>query len=594
MQSRFSFLIFAPICLALITGTSLSAPQQSDLLEPETATDTSIDLQHVEPAQVKQLKSRKHMVVSANPYATDAALEILRDGGNAADAMVTVQTVLGLVEPQSSGLGGGAFTLYYDAKHSQLRAFDGRETAPLASNAALFLDENEAPLAFFDAVVGGRSVGTPGTVAILAHIHAKHGTKQWDELLQPAIELAEQGFVVSPRLANAIEKDRQRLSSDEQTRRYFLPSGKPLLAGTVLKNTEYARVLRMLAEKGPSSFYAEEFAQGIVDKVQTAENPGYLSIEDFKRYEVIEREPVCAPFLEYRVCGMGPPSSGAISVGQILMLTEASNAAAHKPESPTAWQLISDATRLAFADRNVYLADPDFFDVPNWLLSKDYINQRAKLLTPNKQLIETRAGQFSSNIQSNLVAGQQVEQASTTHFSIVDAKGNVLSSTSTIENGFGSRLMVKGFLLNNELTDFSFAFKNEEGLIANRVQPGKRPRSSMAPTIVMRDNAPFMAIGSPGGSRIINYVANSLIRTLMWSQSPFDAINAPHISNRYGQMDVEANRLSAKQVNAFKTIGYKTVERDLNSGLHVIQIDKDKATLIGAADLRREGHVAGD
>jgi gamma-glutamyltranspeptidase/glutathione hydrolase len=578
---------------ATLSANTHSAPQQSDMLEPESAMGKNALVQNA-IAQTKQLEASKHMVVSANPYASNAALEVLRNGGNASDAMVTVQTVLGLVEPQSSGLGGGAFTLYFDAKKQKLTAYDGRETAPMDVTQDLFLAKDQTPLGFFEAVVGGRSVGTPGTVALLGHIHGKYGSKPWGELLEPAIKLAEQGFQVSPRLANAIATDRERLSTDADSRDYFLPNGEPLAQGMIVKNQAYADVLRMLAAEGPKAFYTKRFAQTIVAKVQSSANKGYLSVDDFTRYEVVEREPVCAPFLRYRVCGMGPPSSGAVSVGQILMMTEAANTSDYPTESADAWQVISDATRLSFADRNTYLADPDFFDVPGWLLNENYIQQRAALLTVGKPLTQVAPGTFQNNAQSSVVEGIQIEQASTTHFSIVDSQGNVLSSTSTIENGFGSRLMVNGFLLNNELTDFSFSYENEQGLIANRVQAAKRPRSSMAPTIVMETGAPKMAIGSPGGSRIINYVANSLIRTLMWNQHPYNAINAAHISNRYGQMDVEKLKFDGELVARFKQMGYETQERDLNSGLHVIKIDKANARLIGAADERREGHVAGD
>lgn len=584
---------------ALLSGLLLTfavySQQQSDLLEPESATQAlALPTANASPVQVKQLSAKKHMIVTANPYASNAGLKILQDGGNAADAMVIVQTILGLVEPQSSGLGGGAFALYFDSESENITAYDGRETAPLKASSDLFLQEDQRPMAFFDAVVGGRSVGTPGTVAILSHIHKKHGSKPWRELLQPAIELAEQGFVVSPRLAGAIEKDRSRLISDTEAHDYFLPDGEPLKAGVVVKNQAYANALKQIATEGADAFYQGKVAKDIVTKVQSANNPGSLSVNDFTNYKVIERKPVCTEFLAYEVCGMGPPSSGAQAVNQILRLSEFAQLRNYAPESPVAWQIISDATRLAFADRNLYLADPAFFKVPDWLLKPAYLKQRASLIKSGKPLSEAPAGRFDDVSISSLLPGQLIEQPSTTHFTIVDESGNVLSSTSTIENGFGSRLMVHGFLLNNELTDFSFAYQSEKGLIANRVEPGKRPRSSMAPTIVMENNKPVLAIGSPGGSRIINYVANSLIRTLMWKQAPYDAINGPHISNRFGQMDLEQDRFSDDSIRAFETMGYKVAQRDLNSGLHVIHIDRDSNTLVGAADLRREGHVAGE
>ena len=583
------------LLIGLVLTCSIHSQQQSDLLEPESASQQLTNATaNSGLGQIKQLSAKKHMVVTANPYASNAGLKILRDGGTAADAMVAVQTILGLVEPQSSGLGGGSFTLYFDSETADLTAFDGRETAPLKVKADLFLKEDQSPMAFFDAVVGGRSVGTPGTVALLWHIHQKHGKKAWNELLQPAIQLAEQGFEVSPRLAGAIEKDKARLATDKDTSAYFLPKGEPLKAGVSLKNQAYANALKQISTGGAQAFYQGRLPQDIVNKVRGANNPGALSVEDFKDYKVIERKPVCSEFMSYDICGMGPPSSGAHAVGQILRLSELAQLEDYPAESPIAWQIIADATRLAFADRNLYLADPSYFNVPDWLLNPEYLNQRASLIKSGKPLTEAPAGNFADTMSSSLVTGQNTEQPSTTHFTIVDQNGNVLSSTSTIENGFGSRLMVHGFLLNNELTDFSFAYQDESGLIANRVEPGKRPRSSMAPTIVMENNSPVLAVGSPGGSRIINYVANSLIRSLMWKQAPYNAINAPHLSNRFGQMDLEQDRFDDGAVQAYEKMGYKVELRDLNSGLHIIKIDRDNNTLIGAADLRREGHVAGD
>ena len=341
-------------------------------------------------------------------------------------------------------------------------------------------------------------------------------------------------------------------------------------------------------------FRSPEFAGSIVEEVRAQDNPGQLAIEDFTQYQVVERNATCAPFLVYAVCGMGPPSSGAVSVGQILMLAEAAGIGKFPAESAKAWHLIAEATRLAFADRNHYLADPSFVDNPDWLLDPSYIKQRAALIKQDSVSGEIKFGTFTASKKdsANMVTGVQTEQASTTHFSIVDFEGSIVSSTSTIENGFGSRVMVNGFLLNNELTDFSFKPKNESGLIANRVEPGKRPRSSMAPTIVYKDDKPILVIGSPGGSRIINYVANSLVRILLWEQPIREAIDAPHISNRYGPMDVEKGAAPELLLKAFDALGYTVNERDLNSGLHVIELDD--GVLLGAADRRREGTVQAD
>lgn len=582
MHSTLALTVIAP------SPSALATKQTSDTVEPEFSTAS------IQSVRSKSASGNRHMVVTANPLATNAGIEILRRGGTATDAMVAVQFVLGLVEPQSSGLGGGAFTLYHDALTKKLTAYDGRETAPLAADENLFISADQTPMQFFDAVVGGRSVGTPGTVKLLAHIHEKHGELLWKELLAPAIKLAKEGFEVSPRLANAIERDAQRLASNSNTADYFLPNGTPLRTGHILKNPEYAVVLELLASKGASAFYAPEFAGSIVEEVRAQDNPGQLEIEDFTKYQVVERNATCAPFLVYTVCGMGPPSSGAVSVGQILMLAEAAGIGKFPAESAKAWHLIAEATRLAFADRNHYLADPSFVDNPDWLLNPSYIKQRAALIKHDSVAEEIRFGNFKSAEadRANTITGIQTEQASTTHFSIVDFEGNIVSSTSTIENGFGSRVMVNGFLLNNELTDFSFKPKNESGLIANRVEPGKRPRSSMAPTIVYKDDKPILVIGSPGGSRIINYVANSLVRILLWEQPIPEAIDAPHISNRYGPMDVEKGAVPEELLKVFSTLGYPVNERDLNSGLHVISIQETQ--LVGAADKRREGTVEAD
>jgi gamma-glutamyltranspeptidase / glutathione hydrolase len=577
--------------LALMTlvmfQASLVFGQVSDQVEPEQASD-------VQPNTTKVFASKNEMVVTANPLATEAGLEVLAKGGNAIDAMVAIQTVLGLVEPQSSGLGGGAFAVYYDAKTNSMLTFDGRETAPLQAKNDLFLNADETPMKFFDAVVGGRSVGTPGTVALLGEMHSRFGNLAWAALFDQATTLAELGFKVSPRLAQAIEKDQARLSVHPATRDYFLPDGTPLQINQPLKNPDYAASLKYLAKHGAHAFYSEEFALPIVETVRNAANSGVLSLDDFKAYKVVERQPSCFDYRVYRVCGMGPPSSGAIAVNQVLGVLAHTNFAALKPESAQAWHLISEATRLAFADRNRYVADSDFVDLPPWLLDKNYLKQRSKdmsLTTPSEKV---EAGLYPQNTQAvfeHYVSGVDLSQPSTTHFVVADRQGNVLSMTSTVENGFGSRLMARGFLLNNELTDFSFSYRDEQGLIANRIAPGKRPRSSMAPTIVLRDGAPFLALGSPGGSRIITYVTNTLIRILDWKYSPHAAVNAAHISNRFGTMDMETGFADSKLAEAFVSKGYSVTERDLNSGLHVIQFENN--ALLGAADPRREGSVGG-
>ncbi len=538
------------------------------------------------------------MVVAANPLAVDAGAEVLRDGGTAADAMVAVQAVLGLVEPQSSGLGGGAFLVWYDAGTGILTTLDGRETAPFDATPQYFQDEDGVPLKFFDAVVGGRSVGAPGTPRLLEEAHRRWGKANWGDLFSKAIDLAEHGFAASPRLAQLISEDGERLQRYPATAAYFFPGGAALEAGDVVTNADYAATLRSIARDGSRAFYTGPIAEDIVRTVRTAEgNPGLLSMTDLALYDVIERAPVCVTYRAYDVCGMGPPSSGALTVGQILGIVEHTDLAALGPESPEAWRLIGDASRLAFADRGRYMADSDYVPMPtDGLTAPAYLEDRAKLLESDpakghRALDDVTPGMPEWDHAMLWGSDASIELPSTSHISIVDREGNALSMTTTIENGFGSRLFVRGFLLNNELTDFSFA-THENGLpIANRVEPGKRPRSSMAPTIVMRDGAPVLVIGSPGGSRIIGYVAQAIINHIDWSMDVQQAVSAPHVLNRFGTMDLEEGTDAAALENALQGMGYKSNVQSLDSGLHAIAIGD---SLTGGADPRREGIAMGE
>ncbi|KEQ18524.1 gamma-glutamyltransferase [Endozoicomonas numazuensis] len=559
----------------------------SDDLAPEAATGFE---------EKSLVKASKHMVVAAHPLAVKAGDEVLRKGGSAADAAIAVQLVLNLVEPQSSGIGGGAFTLYFDAQKNTLTTLDGRETAPSEATPTLFQDDNGKPLKFYDAVVGGRSVGTPGTVKLLEDLHQRYGKRPWSELFQPAIKLAEEGFTVSPRLASLIAKDQKRLSRYPNTRQYFFDEkGQPLQAGAVLKNPEFAKTLRLIASRGSKAFYEGQLADRIVKTVREAKgNPGLLSKKDLRNYQIKERTPVCSGYRQYSVCGMGPPSSGATTVGQILGILQSYDLASLGPVNPESWRLFAGASRLAFADRARYLADSDFVPVPvQGLLDNQYLADRAQLLQSSDQALKTvSAGTPVWQHASIQADDQSIELPSTSHISIVDAQGNALSMTTTIENGFGSRLMVGGFLLNNEMTDFSFASHNNGTPIANRVEPGKRPRSSMAPTIVMnKEGQPYMVIGSPGGSRIISYVAKTLVAHIDWGMDIQEAIALPHKLNPFGvyelEQDTEAERLKPE----LEKLGYPVKVRELNSGLHGIVITEEG--LEGGADPRREGVAIG-
>ncbi|WP_297016103.1 gamma-glutamyltransferase [Thalassospira sp.] len=584
LRLKTSIVTFGITALLALPAT---AQQATDAVAPESST-MRIGLR-------SSIQSENWMVSAANPLAVEAGANVLRRGGNAIDAMVAVQTMLGLVEPQSSGLGGGAFLVYYDARSGKLTTIDGRETAPMAATPTLFQDANGQPMEFYDAVVGGRSVGTPGTPALLKAAHEKWGQLEWPTLLSPAIARAEIGFNVSQRLAALIAEDREKLSRDDTAKGYFFDaSGEPLEEGALLKNPEYANTLKSLAQNGTDGFYFGPIANDIVAKVQGASwNPGVLSLKDLANYAVKERDPVCSDYRGYEICGMGPPSSGALTVGQILGLIEPFDIGALGAESPESWRLIGDASRLAFADRGRYMADIDFVPMPlTGLLDKEYLAQRSKLLESNQALESVEPGMPAFSHAMRLADDEAIEFPSTSHFSIVDAMGNAVSMTTTIENGFGSRLMVRGFMLNNELTDFSFATHSDGDPIANRLEPGKRPRSSMAPTIVMQDGKPVIVTGSPGGSRIIGYVAQSLIALIDWKKSPQGAVSMPHLVNRFGTYDIEAGTTAERLAPALEALGYETSIRDLNSGLHIIQITDQG--LIGGADPRREGIVIGE
>ena len=578
--------------------STAQAQQAADAVQPEPASQGAFQAMSSRVAAALEAKEARTpvtasnwMVAAANPHAAEAGASVLEAGGTAADALVAVQAVLGLVEPQSSGLGGGAFLVYYDAASGDLTTLDGRETAPLAATPRLFQTDEGEPLGFFDAVVGGRSVGTPGTPALMQAVHEKWGSQDWAALLEPAIALADGGFAVSPRLASMVARDAERLQSYGPTADYFLPGGVPLQAGDVLTNQQYADTLRAMASGGADAFYTGEIARDIVATVRGVPgNPGVLSQRDLSIYRVKERAPVCVQFRAHEVCGMGPPSSGALTVGQILGMLDAYDLSAG-PNDPTVRRLIGDASRLAFADRGRYMADSDFVPMPTrGLVDPAYLAERSGLLSGDDALPEVAPGTPAFDHALLFADDASLELPSTSHFVIVDAQGNVASMTTTIENGFGSRLMVRGFLLNNELTDFSFRSHRDGVPIANRVEPGKRPRSSMAPTIVMKDGKPVLAIGSPGGSRIIGYVAESIIAWADWGMDVQQAVSVPHAVNRFGTYDVEEGTSAETLTEPLTQLGYEVNARALTSGLHAIEIGD---TLQGGADPRREGIALG-
>jgi gamma-glutamyltranspeptidase/glutathione hydrolase len=581
------FLIFFYI-LSVTVSIALAEEQITDSIFPEGSTSLKFEVNG------KSARSDNWMVVTANPLASEVGAKVLQNGGTAADAMVAVQAMLGLVEPQSSGLGGGAFLVWFDAKTKEVTTLDGRETAPSGVNPEMFLGKNGKPLKFFEAVVGGLSVGVPGTPALMEVAQKRWGNQTWSSLFMDAIYIAETGFKVSPRLAKLIDYDQERLKTFNSTATYFSLNGEFIKAGEILRNSHYAETLKTLALNGSKSFYSGEIAKGIVNTVQNKNNnPGVLSLSDLNNYKVKEREAICSKYRGFDICGMGPPSSGALSVGIILGILENFDLRSLGPKSAEAWRLIGDASRLSFADRGRYMADSDFVFVPvKALLNKDYLGARAKLLQTGRALKYVHPGVPSYNLTNFYADDQSIELPSTSHISIVDSYGNALAMTTTIENAFGSRLMTPGgFLLNNELTDFSFKTNIDGVPIANRVEPVKRPRSSMSPTIVLKDNKPVLVLGSTGGSGIIGFVVKTIIAHIDWGMDVKAAIDFPNLINRFGTFDIEMGAGLEKLADQLMELGFVVKIRPLNSGTHAISLSA--AGLHGAADYRREGIALG-
>ncbi|HYF53660.1 MAG TPA: gamma-glutamyltransferase, partial [Salinarimonas sp.] len=514
---------------ALLVATPLAAQTTA---APEIATGRS--------ARTAGTAAR-YMVAAANPLAAAAGREILARGGSAVDAAIAVQLVLNLVEPQSSGIGGGAFLLHYDRARHDLVTLDGRETAPAAATPERFLGPDGKPMPFAQAVVGGRSVGVPGTLKLMEEAHRRWGRLPWADAFAPAIRLAEEGFAISPRLAGQLAAEKA-LPADPRARAYFYrEDGTAKPAGERLANPAFARTLKALAAGGGASFYEGEIAADIVETVRShPTNPGDMTPEDLRAYRVEERAPVCGRYRVYRVCGMGPPSSGAVAVQQILGVLEGHDLARLGP-GPEAAHLFAEAGRLAYADRALYLADPAFVPVPlPGLVDRDYLRDRARLVDPARSMGRAKAGEPPRKSGVLLAPSEGVEHG-TSHISIVDGAGNAVSMTTTIEDGFGARLMTRGgFLLNNELTDFSLGPVEEGRPVANRVEPGKRPRSSMAPTIVFDAfDRLYVVTGSPGGSLIINFVAKTLVGILDWRLDPQVAVDLPNMGSRNGPTELE-------------------------------------------------------
>ena len=565
----------------------------------------------------------KRGVSAANPLAAKAGYDILKAGGSAVDAAIAVQMVLTLVEPQSSGIGGGAFLLHHDG--SKLQAFDGRETAPNLAHEELFMFNNGQTMAFDETAVGGRAVGVPGTLRMLEKAHQQHGKLPWAKLFQPAITLAEQGFKITPRLNALLLADRP-LRQDPQAAPYFYkPNGQPFPVGRVLKNPGLAATFKLIAKEGADAFYQGALAQNMVNKVQQhPNNPGLLTMRDLQNYRAVVREALCFPHTtkantRVQVCGMGAPSSGTLAIGQIMGSLAQTNAAndSARPWSerntvvPSANWLhhYNEAARLAFADRAQYVADPAFVKAPggDWqaLLAPGYLKERAALIG-DQRMAAANAGTPPTVSKTGMAPMADQPEHGTSQISIVDGLGNTLSMTTSIQTVFGSRIMVGngnkgGFLLNSQLTDFSFTPYDPQGqAIANRVQANKRPRSSMSPTLVFEQNAngergqALATLGSPGGAMIIHFTAQSLWGMLHWDLNAQQAVNMPHsgITGANGPLLLEANTFPADTMAALKAKNHLVLQLDMPSGLQAIQ--RQNAQWLGAADPRREGQVSGD
>lgn len=538
------------------------------------------------------VKADDYMVSTANPLATQAGVDMLARGGSVADAVIAAQLVLGLVEPQSSGLGGGGFALLHRAGQSAVHAYDGRETAPAAARGDRFLRDDQ-PMPIFDAIDSGLSVGTPGLVRMLGLMHDEHGNLPWSTLFEPALRLASNGFPVSPRL-HAMVADTKALRNSLQAAAYFYDEqGLAWPVGHILRNPDYARVLQQLATQGADAFYRGPLARDMVEAVAAHAVPGDLTEADLAAYRVIRREALCADIGAYRHCGMPPPSSGGLAVLQMMALLQHTPIAGLRPVSAEAVHYFSEAGRLAYADRDAYVADPAFVRVPvHGLLDPDYLASRAALIRPERSLGRAEAGVPPGLIEAP-TEDAAIELPATTHLVAADRHGNVVSMTTSIEYAFGNKIFVNGYLLNNQLTDFSLRAVDDAGRpLPNRVEPGKRPRSSMSPMISFKDGQPLIAVGAPGGSAIINYVAKALVGTLMWGMDIQTAIELPNMGSRNRATEIERGTPLEGVAATLQAMGHEVRSTDFPSGLQGVMWTADG--LEGGADPRREGVALGD
>ena len=540
--------------------------------------------------------SNKYMVVTADPRATESAKKILDLGGTAIDAAISAQLVLNLVEPQSSGIGGGAFILYYDAKSKSIEAWDGRERAPINYSEDIFLRSDGKKKGFIESVSGGLAVGVPSLVSVIEKVHNKHGKLPWGLLFEDAINYSEQGFIVGKRLERLISLA-PHLKNQEESKVYFKLNEGGLKAGELKINNEFAFSLKAIRDSGSEALLNGKLAENILSTVVNHPlNPGIMVKADFELVNPSITEPVCGNYRKWRICGMGPPSSGGITVLQILGILNNFNLSDKNLDKSTIWHLFLESSKLAYMDRAYYIADSDFITVPvEEMLDVRYLKERSLLINKNNTIKKPKKGELKNHQTNYLGQDTTSEQSSTTHISIIDHYGNGIALTSSIEFMFGSGLMTSGFLLNNQMTDFSFYPADKNGhLIANRPEGKKKPRSSMSPTLVFDPKGDLkMVLGSPGGSQIICYVAASLIRLIDLNISPENVTQAPNLCNRGLKSFVEKGEKGDILSSELMSLGHEIIRKDMTSGLHIIYKDS-KNYFHGVADQRREGSAAGN
>jgi len=550
------------------------------------------------------VRAAEQLAVAAHPYASEAGREILRKGGSAVDAAIAVQLVLTLVEPQSSGIGGGAFMLVYDAADDgaagEITAYEGRETAPAAATPDMFLGSNGRPESFASVGVGGLAVGVPGALRMLELAHRAHGRLPWADLFAPAIELAESGFEVSPRLFGLLNGFKRFARGDDFRRYFYDASGEPHPVGHRLANPEYAAALRLLAAAGSAEpMHTGELARAIAAEVRDNNvRPGRMTAEDLAAYEAHVSAPLCTPYRRWRVCGPQLPSSGGVTMQQVLGILAYVDLPDVHTQPVRAIHVFAEANRLAFADRNLYLGDPAFVAAPvTGLLDAGYLRARASLIDPDKAMETVAPGEPPAAAAWEYAPGTASERPSTSHFSIVDRFGDAVSMTTSVQGAFGSQLMVGGFILNNQLTDFDYVPTVDGKPVANRVEGGKRPLSSMAPTMLLDERGRLrLAVGSPGGTRIIGYVAQSIVGFVDWELDAQQAVAAPHFLAEEGPIELEEGTSVAAHEAALEALGHDVVLNGMNSGLHAIAIEYTRRgrVLYGGVDPRREGAALGD